>query len=339
MCKQVKISVLMSVFNEKEYLESAINSIGSQSYTDWELIIVLEYGANRETRNIVHDYEKKDNRIRVVENKNHMGFAASLNLGIKKSRGKYIARMDSDDISCPKRLQYQFDYLEAHPDVFLCGGNIRNIVAGRLTKNKRYLSKWEQIQMSLFFTCEFAHPTVMFRRDIAIKDELFYNVNIKTEDYELWSRIVYTYKVVNLNKCLLYYRLHNNNSIVTGKDAVSEATKIVQQNLFDTFGVNIRFKNQILDGAHSEDELEKIEQAFLDIMEKTNSTFRNELFVFHNRMDVFYRNTECNLNRKLKKQKRYWDKYGTLYGKKRYILQIISFIYFTCKDIAWKVMC
>ena len=114
------ITVLMSVYNGEEYLRIAIDGILNQTYNDFEFIIIND-GSTDQSRNIICSYT--DKRIKLIDNDKNNGLIYSLNKGIENASGKYIARMDADDISLPTRLQKQFDYLESNKHFALVGSS------------------------------------------------------------------------------------------------------------------------------------------------------------------------------------------------------------------------
>ena len=94
-----KVSIVMPVYNGEAYINEAIDSIIAQTFTDWEFIIVNEYGSNEAVTSILHDYEKRDSRIHIIQNETRLRIAESLNVGLRAATGEYIARMDADDIA------------------------------------------------------------------------------------------------------------------------------------------------------------------------------------------------------------------------------------------------
>ena len=102
-----KVSIVMPVYNGEAYINEAIDSIIAQTFTDWEFIIVNEYGSNEAVTSILHDYEKRDSRIHIIQNETRLRIAESLNVGLRAARGEYIARMDADDIAGKERLEIQ----------------------------------------------------------------------------------------------------------------------------------------------------------------------------------------------------------------------------------------
>ena len=178
-----KISVIMPAYNAERYIREAIDSILRQTWSDFELIIIDD-GSTDSTAAIIAGYT--DNRIRFCPNAQNMGVAATLNRGLELACGAYIARMDADDISLPERFAKQAAYLDAHPDVTVCGTAIE-----------------------LFFPCGIAHPSVMMRRAAILElggyDPAFNGM----EDYELWCRVAEKGKIAVLPEILLRYRIHS----------------------------------------------------------------------------------------------------------------------------------
>src|SRR6476620_6374719 len=116
------VSVVMPVYNARKFLAKAISSIISQSLANFELIIIND-GSTDGSPEIINSFASTDKRIHVISNPSPLGKAgdAAKELGIKMSKGKYIAIMDADDTAMPNRLEVQYNFMEAHPDIFLCG--------------------------------------------------------------------------------------------------------------------------------------------------------------------------------------------------------------------------
>jgi len=115
----VKVSIVMSVYNAQKYLDEAIESILNQTYSNFEFIIIND-GSTDKSLEIIENYAKKDSRI-IVINRENKGLIYSLNEGIRKANGKYIARMDADDISLPQRLEKQVEFMEKNKNIGICG--------------------------------------------------------------------------------------------------------------------------------------------------------------------------------------------------------------------------
>ncbi|MDC7771444.1 glycosyltransferase [Priestia megaterium] len=202
-----KVTVLMPVYNGEKYLAEAIESILNQTYQDYEFLIIND-GSTDRSEAIINTY--RDKRIRLVNNNENIKLIATLNKGIELSRGKYIARMDCDDISHPTRLSEQVEYMEKNQDVVMCGTWVETIGLGR-KQIWKYPTEHNQIQASLLFECVLAHPTVIIKKAILNELEIYYDKNyIHAEDYELWKRLS-KYKISNIPKVLLKYRILTNS--------------------------------------------------------------------------------------------------------------------------------
>ena len=221
MSQQPLVSVVMSVFNAEKYLEEAIESILNQTYKNIEFIIVND-GSTDASLSIIKQFMTIDNRIKLVSRQNK-GLPYSLNEGIDLSLGKYIARMDADDISFPDRLMEQISYMELNTEIGVCGAwaevfgdNVHNSILKHPASHQALLPR-------LMFSVCFVHPTVVFRGCILKKYNLKYNVNYSnSQDYELWSRLSRYTKMGNVQKPLLMYR--QSDSSITYKFSDSQST-------------------------------------------------------------------------------------------------------------------
>ena len=141
--KSPQISVVMPAYNAEKYITEAIDSILFQTFKDFEFIIINDASTDS-TKDIIESY--KDPRIKLVNNEQNKGVAKSLNIGISVACGKYIARMDADDIALPERFQKQFDFMEQHPNIDVCGswakktGNENEIINNPVLRPNAILS-------------------------------------------------------------------------------------------------------------------------------------------------------------------------------------------------------
>lgn len=206
------VSVIMSVYNRIDFLNEAIESILNQTYKNIELIIVIE---KTEKTSEIEKYIKnnfKDKRIKLILNSKRLGFPASLNVAINNSKGKYIARMDDDDISLPKRIEKEVAFLENNEDISIVGTFMKMFMYSDELCTAPTLD--EDIKAHLLTNNPLFHPTVMFRKYDIEKNNLFYSENYITEDYELWTRAATKIKFANLDEVLLKYRASKQNSTV-----------------------------------------------------------------------------------------------------------------------------
>ena len=212
-----KVSVVLPTYNNAQYLYKAIDSVFTQSFTDFE-IIVIDDASTDNTADILSAF--KDNRLRVITNPNNLGVASSLNKGLKLAKGKYIARMDGDDISLANRFALQVAFLDSHPDVGVVGGQRHYIDEN----SKVYpcpiqvATFHSMIVWRVFLGASFWHPTTMIRK------ELFdsfggYNKDFHYgSDLELWIRLLYKTQFANLAVPILLYRVHSDTITHRWKD-------------------------------------------------------------------------------------------------------------------------
>ena len=216
-----KVSVIMTVYNCEKYLAQAIESIITQTFTDFEFIIISEYGSNQETQQIISNYAQKDDRIIVINNTSRLGIAASLNIGMRCAKGEYLARMDGDDISLPKRLAVQVEYMDHNKETSICGCRVLYIDGnGKELYYKDNLSADpKQIKADLLFFCFIHHPSVIFRKSAVIEHGLYYDETYNSsEDHELWIRASQVVKIAVVPDVLLKYRWHMGSAFHTGGD-------------------------------------------------------------------------------------------------------------------------
>ncbi|OGH66454.1 MAG: hypothetical protein A3B90_00390 [Candidatus Magasanikbacteria bacterium RIFCSPHIGHO2_02_FULL_41_13] len=213
-----EISVLMPVYNGDVFLRSALESILAQSFSDFEYIIIDDASTDK-TADILEEYAAKDTRIRIFRNERNLGLTASLNLGISHCRGKYIARMDADDVAEAERFMSQYWFMEEHPDLVASGTAVRVIDEdGKLLGEKTLALTHEDIKRKMLFNNQFIHSTLFFRTDVLKScggyDEKFK----KSQDYELMLRLSARYPLVNLREKLLKFRLHGDSLSWTSRD-------------------------------------------------------------------------------------------------------------------------
>lgn len=199
----------MATYNDKlTYLTKAVDSILNQTYKNIEFIIVDDSN-NKETIEYLLSLPVLDNRVKVIHNEEKQGFVKSLNIGLMASKGVYIARMDSDDISISDRIEKQVSYLNNNEKTSILGAGITIINEdGKVTGKRKYKSSFEDLKKVMFFRSPVAHPTIMFRKSIidslGVYDEAFK----MSEDYELWLRAVKKGLIIeNLEDYLLEYRM------------------------------------------------------------------------------------------------------------------------------------
>lgn len=205
------VSILMPVYNSQDYLMDAVKSITAQNLTDFEFIIIDD-GSTDKTTEMLENFRRSDNRIIIHRNPQNSGIAASLNTGLELARGKYIARMDADDISLPDRLEKQVRYMETHSEVGVCG-SWAEIIGGHANEIWKYPSAHNDIYAKMLFSCTLVHPSVIMRASTLKRYDLQYDINASHfEDYDLWSRALPLIQFANIPEPLLKYRVHEANT-------------------------------------------------------------------------------------------------------------------------------
>lgn len=198
----------MPVYNGEAYLREAIDSIVNQTYTDFEFLIIND-GSTDGTESIILSYA--DARIRYEKNETNLKLIATLNKGIELAKGKYIVRMDADDISAPDRIEKQVAFMEANPQVGLCGTWFESF-GDEIKYVSRYKEKHDEIVFKMLYQCHFCHPTLIIRKAVFKDLEIPFDKNfIHAEDYEFYFRISEKWKLYNLQESLLKYRIHNQS--------------------------------------------------------------------------------------------------------------------------------
>jgi glycosyltransferase involved in cell wall biosynthesis len=199
------VSVVMAVKNGSDYIRQSLNSVIHQTFSDFEIIVIND-GSEDDTLAIVESL--KDARIRIYSQKNR-GVARAANRGLALARGKYIARIDHDDLWFPERLAKQIAYLESHPEIALVG-SAAVIWSGNSPTDRGldHPTTSAEIQWELLFNNPFVHSSILFRKEV-IKNVGLYSPCADVtplDDYQFISRVAWRYQVANLSDRLVVYR-------------------------------------------------------------------------------------------------------------------------------------
>lgn len=205
------VSVLMPVYKTNPiYLKEAINSILSQTFTDFEFLIIDDCPEDKNCEEIIKQYQ--DKRIKYFRNDENLGISHTRNKLLNLAQGKYLAIMDHDDISLPERFEKEIKFLDAHPDYGVCG--CQHTLMSNNSIVKRPVTDFEIKQMlSTSLGCPLHHPCTMIRRSVLIDNNISYeNMFTPAEDYSLWLRLAKVTKLYNLPEVLFYYRNFENTT-------------------------------------------------------------------------------------------------------------------------------
>lgn len=216
--KKPRISVIMPVYNAAPYLKEAVDSILGQTFEDFELIAIND-GSKDNSQEILNHYARIDKRMKVVEQKNS-GLVKTLNRGLEMAQGEYIARMDSDDVSFPRRFEQQVAVLAAQPKVVLVAGGFEIIdEESEFLYREVIPARDRDIKRSMLLRNPIAHGSVMFRKDACEKVGGYSDAFGPTEDFELWSRLSVIGDFVGLEETIFRWRVNrkgitsNNNKL------------------------------------------------------------------------------------------------------------------------------
>ncbi|MCF7866683.1 glycosyltransferase [Candidatus Woesearchaeota archaeon] len=222
-----KISIIVAVHNGEKYIDRCIKSLINQTYKNYELLIVDD-GSTDNSRLIIKKYTQKYKKISLIKNDKNEGLARSLNKGIKKAKGKYIARIDIDDICLKNRFKKQVIFLENHKNVFLTAGQAYNINKnGECIGITRKFSDSENLKNELLKDNCIIHPTIIFRND----GKTFYREKFTTsQDYDLYLRLLSRNKILaHLNEPVIKYDISSGNDRLSKKLKQKTYTLLAKQ--------------------------------------------------------------------------------------------------------------
>lgn len=219
-----KISVIMSVHNQAHYLAESIKSILTQSFSDFEFIIVND-GSKDKSAAIIRSFD--DSRIVFLENKDNIGLTRSLNKCLRFVKGEYIARQDADDISCPQRFEKQIQYMLRNPHVGIVGSSYCLINDRGVKINMiRLPCKDHEIRWRMLFHNAFCHTSVIWKKDVMAGQVPLYNERLRfSQDFEMFNRILKHTLAANIYPPLVSVREH--------KEQVSRQYRDEQQGIAD----------------------------------------------------------------------------------------------------------
>ena len=227
-----KISLIMSVYNGEDYLSEAIESVLNQTFKDFELIVINDCSTDG-TSEILNRFAQIDSRVKVHNNEVNLRLPSSLNKAISLAQGKYIARMDADDICLPERLEKQYEYMENNPNVALSSCRFMTLKNGVISSGGcGGKCDSESIKALLLVTNPILHPGIIAKADVI--RSLGYDKNFTcTEDMELWTRFITAgYNVEIIPQYLMIYRLHDKQITETTLEKQHKEVVAIQKNYY-----------------------------------------------------------------------------------------------------------
>ena len=228
------VSVLMPVYNGETHLRTAIESVLRQRFRDFELLAVND-GSSDASGDIIESFS--DRRIRHLAQP-HGGFAAALNAGLDAARGRYIARMDCDDLSDPRRLDHQVRFMDQNPSIGASGTDVYALRSDGRRERWRYPREPEQIRVALRFESPLAHPAAILRRGLIEQHALRYDPDyLHVEDWQLWRCAARCFPLANLPEALLTYRVHEQRMSSRFEDVQKQGGRRIQDELLAELGL------------------------------------------------------------------------------------------------------
>ena len=291
-----------------------------QSYKNLEIIIILEKDSDVENLRVIKEFH--DERICVFHNENKLGISGSLNRGIELANGKYIARIDDDDICMPKRIEEQVKRMEKNPNMGLCGSNGYIIDENEVVKGITKLpTSCYAMKMSLYICNVVLSSSTMIRTEALIREKLIFNGHV-SEDYLLWTQIARRYDVENIKEPLIAYRVHAQNRSNHLLQEQIKADISIQKDMWNEAKIDYSLDNGFV--YCKTDDNEEIEIKESMILELYKKRFFDEAsnYDFFSTIMLFYKYVYKMYNR-------YWMRFGHLYGKKLLIYREIYRIVFS----------
>ncbi len=209
------VTVLMPAYNARRYIKQAVNSVLRQTFRDFELL-VYDDASTDGTREILRRFASLDGRLRLVE-ADKSGYAKLLTRGIEEARGKYIARMDADDVCLPRRLELQVARLEAEPDLVAIGGEVLQVDGQGWAIGTWGVPHTHEEIDRLHITGHagrMVHPATTFRTSV-LRQVGYRSEFEPAEDYDLYLRLAEIGRLANLPETILHYRWHLGNVSIT----------------------------------------------------------------------------------------------------------------------------
>ena len=217
------VSVVLPVYNSALYLRDSIESILNQTYTNFELLI-LNDGSTDQSEEIILSFN--DERLNYMKNDSNLQLIKTLNKGFKLAKGKYIARMDADDISMPDRIAKQVAFLELHPKIGIVGTSFEKI--GDDVGIVHYPVNHDELRLSSVYFNPFLHPSVVLRSSVLHKFDLsFREAYIHAEEYKLWTELLLVAEGANISLPLVKYRVHANQISQVYASQQLETSKLI----------------------------------------------------------------------------------------------------------------
>lgn len=235
MSPKPRVSVLTPIYNTNpQHLRECIESILTQTFTDFEFLILNDSPDNTEIEDIVLEYAKHDKRIKYAKNDKNIGISESRNKLLKMARGEYVAIFDHDDISVPQRLELEVAYLDENPYVGVVSGFMQNFSGNNDVRTAQEFDT--EIKIAMIDNCAIWHTAAMMRKSVLFDNNIEYESYYSpAEDYRLWVRLMDITHFHNLQTVLVKYRMFANQTSQQQKQRMNAAHKAIQLDIINRF--------------------------------------------------------------------------------------------------------
>lgn len=307
--KAILVSIVMPCYNVEKYFVEAIESILNQTYSHLE-IILLNDGSTDRTFDLMNEYSLKDNRIKIIDNGRNIGLIKTLNKGVASSTGEYIARMDADDISEINRIEESLKILIRYPEIAVVSAStfIINMKGKLIQRTVPKAIHYCPLKFVSFFSTPVVHPCVMARSAV-LKEHQYHEDYIHSEDYELFTRLIFLgYKIYNSPEPLYYLRV--NKASVSNKFEtiqINTHTRISKENIEKYFNITyeyflhkviinrVKFDVNVSLVKNAIEQLQYLKNVFL---QKENCSEEDckeiEYFLIEQRIDILFQSFKCS---------------------------------------------
>lgn len=229
------VSIITSVYNCEDYIESMIKSIINQTYSEWEMIIIEDDSIDQ-TLKVLHKFQ--DMRIKVIHNTENCGLTVNLNRAIEMAKGEYILRIDGDDIAYPDRVEKQVNYMEQHQDIALAGCWMRTFGASKTICQSSVDDA--RLRIKLLFNACMYHPTFIVRKTVIDQHHIRYNERLRyAQDYDFEYSVSKVAKLGNLPEILMHYRVHENQITQSKYKQQLECANMTRKKILNDLQVDI----------------------------------------------------------------------------------------------------
>jgi len=233
------VTVLMPNYNNEAFLREAIDSILHQTFKDF-IFLIVDDGSTDKSIDIINSYT--DPRIRLVIKEKNSGIVDALNKGIDLVDTKYFVRMDGDDLSTPDRIQLLYDFMEAHPEVGVCGSHLR--LFGDQNEVWKMELDPQRIKSKLIYTNSVSHAPSIFRTEVLKKNKIYYTNNHPyMEDYDIFFRLKNLTEFAHLDKVLYDYRVLKHNSTVKNRHTILQRKRNMYVQVLSELGIEPSERN------------------------------------------------------------------------------------------------